>query len=77
MVAPAVIPKLHLRPEGSRLPVSPPVYLLACGTMLVFLSSGLNGDPANASVWVLAGFREETPDGTGRLQSNLDSGDIS
>ena len=65
-------PELHLRPEGSRLPVSPPVYLLACGTMLVFLSSGLNGDPANASVWVLAGFREETPDGTGRLQSNLD-----
>ena len=32
------------------------------------------GDPANASVWVLAGFREEMPDGTGRLQSNLDSG---
>ena len=72
-----MIPKLHLRPEGSRLPVSPPVYLLACGTMLVFLSSGLNGDPANASVWVLAGFREEMPDGIERLQSNLESGDIS
>ena len=42
-----------------------------------FLSRGLSGDPANASVWVLAGFRKETPDGTGRLQSNLDSGDIS
>ena len=45
--------------------------------MLVFLSNVLSGDPVNASVWVLAGFREETPDGTGRLQSNLDSADLS
>ena len=72
-----VVLELHLKPEGSRLPVSPPVYLLACGTMLVFLSSGLNGDPANARVWVLAGFREEMPDDTGRRQFNLDSGHIS
>ena len=42
-----------------------------------FLSSGPSGDLANTSVLVLAGFREETPDGTGRLQSNLESGDIS
>ena len=28
-------------------------------------------------MWVLAGFREEMPDDTGRLQFNLDSGDIS
>ena len=27
---PAVVPELHLRPEGSPLPVSPPAYLWAC-----------------------------------------------
>ena len=56
------------------------ILLLLCelvGTMLGFLSSRLRGDPGNASVWVLAGFREDMPDGTGRLQSTLDSGDIS
>ena len=29
-LVPAVLPELHLRPEGSRLPVSPPAYLWAC-----------------------------------------------
>ena len=39
--------------------------------------SRLSGNPANESVWVLASFREERPDDTGRLQYNLDSGVIS
>jgi len=75
---PAVVPELHLRPEGSRLPVSP--LLLDCQlvwTTLGFLSSWLREDPGNAPVWVLAGFREEMLDDTGRLQFNLDSGHIS
>ena len=37
------------------------------------MSIRLSGDPGNANMWGLAGFREEMTDGTGRLQSNLDS----
>ena len=71
-------PGAALRPEGGRLPVSP--LLLVCQlvwTTLDFLSSWLRGDPGNAPLWVLAGFSEEMPDDTGRLQFNLDSGHIS
>ena len=72
-LAPAVVPKLHLKPEGSHVPVSPPASV-SLWNHAGFSVQRVCGDPANASVWVLAGFREEMPDGTGRLQSNLDSG---
>ena len=71
-------PGAPLRPEGGHLPVSP--LLLVCQlvwTTLDFLSSWLRGDPGNAPMWILAGFREEMPDDTGRLQFNLDSGHVS
>ena len=75
-LAPAVVPKLDLRPEGSHLPGESSCLSVSLWNHAGFLSRGLSGDPANASVWVLAGFRKETPDGTGRPQSNLDSGAI-
>ena len=76
-LVPAVDPELH---PNLRQAVCLQVLLFTCelvGTTLGFQSSGLSGDPGNASVWVLAGFREEMLDNTGRLQSNLDSGYIS
>ena len=71
-----MVPELLLRLEGSRLPVSPLLFVNLFEPRW-FSVYGLSGDHGNSSVWVLAGFREEMPDDTGRLQFNLDSGDIS
>ena len=72
-LVPAVGPELH---PNLRQAVCLQVLLFICelvGTTLGFLSIRLSGDPGNANMWGLAGFREEMTDGTGRLQSNLDS----